>query len=278
MENSPTISICIPTYNQTIHLKKLLFSIYNQKEVSYEIIITDDSTTNDVEQLISSHNDNLNNPQINYFRNIPSLGAPKNWNFGISLAKGEFIKLMHHDQWFEDDYALKKQLNQIANEKNTFVFTAVKNNFRGRVYEFSLRKQDLINIIAEPENLIIKNLIGGPSAILYPRNADILFDEKIIWLVDVDFYLQLFRKGFKIKFINEVHYTSMIDFDSLTNNNLIDSEKQLIEYSYLYKKYISKLPFFKRIKYFISIYRIIKLPLKPKNYILQFFRFFKKII
>ena len=277
MENILQISICIPTYNQTIHLKKLLVSIFNQKEVSYEIIVTDDSTTNDVEELIHTHNSNINNHQINYFRNNPSLGAPKNWNFGISLAKGEFIKIMHHDQWFEDDYALKKQLDQIVKEKNTFVFTAVKNVFRGRVYDFRISKKELEDIKSEPEKLILANLIGGPTAILYPKSANIQFDEKIIWLVDIDFYLQLFKKGFKIKFIDEVHYTSMTDFDSLTNNNLIDSEKQLIEYSYLYKKYLSKLPIFKRIKYFFEIYKIIILPLKPKNYILQFFRLLKKI-
>ena len=278
MENIPQISICIPTYNQTIHLKKLLVSIFNQKEVSYEIIVTDDSTTNDVEELIQTHNSNINNHQINYFRNNPSLGAPKNWNFGISLAKGEFIKIMHHDQWFEDDYALKKQLDQIVKEKNTFVFTAVKNVFRGRVYDFRISKKELEDIKSEPEKLILANLIGGPTAILYPKSANIQFDEKIIWLVDIDFYLQLFKKGFKIKFIDEVQYTSMTDFDSLTNNNLIDSEKQLIEYSYLYKKHVSSLPFLKRIKYFFEIYKIIILPLKPKNYILQFFRLFKKIL
>lgn len=278
MEKKTIISICIPTYNQTIHLKKLLFSIYNQKEVSYEIIITDDSTTNDVEQLISSHKKNSNNPPILYFRNSPSLGAPKNWNFGISLAKGDFIKIMHHDGWFEDEFALKKLLDKIQYKKNTFVFSAVRNDVNDRVFNYRISEENFISIKKEPEKLILANLIGGPSGILYPNHLDSKFDESIIWLVDIEFYLQLFKKGFNIEYIDEILYTSKVDGDSLTNNNLINSEKQLEEYSYLFNKYIKSLPFLKRVKYFIRIYKIIKLPLKKKNKSLQFARFLKRII
>jgi glycosyltransferase involved in cell wall biosynthesis len=276
--NQPLISICIPTYNQTIHLKKLLATIFNQKDVNLEIIVTDDSTTEDVENLIKETNAKFSSIPIKYIKNNPSLGAPQNWNLGMSLANGEFIKIMHHDQWFEDDYALKKQLNEIIDSKNTFVFSAVKNNFRGRIFNFNITKEEFEAIIKEPEKLILANLIGGPSAILFPRSANIFFDEKIIWLVDIEFYLQLFKKGYKVKFINETLYTSMTDFDSLTNNNLIDSEKQLYEYSYLYNKYIKQLDYKARINYFIGIYKILILPLKRKNYLIQLFRFLKRIV
>ena len=274
----PLISICIPTYNQTIHLQKLIISILNQKEVNYEIIVTDDSSNNDVQLLIEKFNSNLEEKQILYFRNSPALGAPKNWNFGLSLAKGEYIKPMHHDQWFEDDFALKKLLSILLNNKNTFVFSAAINNFRGKVFEFRIKKNELNDIINEPEKLILANLIGGPTAILYPSNAKIIFDEKIIWLVDVEFYLQLFRKGYKVKYIDECLYTSMTDFDSLTNNNLIDTEKQLYEYSYLYNKYTKNLSRIKKLKYAYKIDKIIKLQIKKKQLIIQTIRFIKRIL
>ena len=65
MNRAPLISICIPTYNQTIHLKKLIHTILNQKEVDYEIIITDDSSTDDVQYLIQEFNSNLESNPIN---------------------------------------------------------------------------------------------------------------------------------------------------------------------------------------------------------------------
>jgi glycosyltransferase involved in cell wall biosynthesis len=276
MTTQPLISVCIPTYNQTIHLRKLLNTTFSQKEVSFEVIISDDSSTNDVAELVNEFKNIGFN--IDYYKNTPALGAPKNWNYGISLAKGEYIKIMHHDQWFEDDFALKKLLDKIIHDKKTFVFSACKNDFRGRISEFRMNSIQLENIKKEPENLILANLIGGPTAILYHRDANIQYDEKIIWLVDVEFYLQLFRKGFKIEYIDEILYTSMTDVDSLTNNNLIDTEKQLYEYSYLFNKYVKKHSVFKRFKYLIGIYKILILQLNKKSYLTQLVRLIKRII
>jgi glycosyltransferase involved in cell wall biosynthesis len=278
MNPTPLISICIPTYNQTIHLKKLIHTILSQKEVNYEIIITDDSSTDEVQHLIQEFNSNLESNTINYYRNTPALGAPENWNFGLSLAKGDYIKPMHHDQWFEDEYALKKLLDKIIDKKNTFVFSAAKSIFRGETSDFRIKPDDLTAIIKEPEKLILANLIGGPTAILYPKEANLIFDEKIIWLVDVEFYLQLFNLGYEVEYIDECLYTSMTDFDSLTNNNLIDTEKQLYEYSYLFNKFMKKYSLFKRIKYVIEIFNILKLQLNPKSYLTQFIRLLKRII
>jgi glycosyltransferase involved in cell wall biosynthesis len=276
MTAQPLISVCIPTYNQTIHLRKLLNTTFSQKEVALEVIISDDSSTNDVAELVDEFKNNGFN--IIYYKNTPALGAPKNWNYGISLAKGEYIKIMHHDQWFEDDFALKKLLSKIIHDKKTFVFSACQNDFRGNISEFRMNSIQLENIKKEPENLILANLIGGPTAILYHRDANIQYDEKIIWLVDVEFYLQLFSKGFKVEYIDEILYTSMTDADSLTNNNLIDTEKQLYEYSYLFNKYVKKHSVFKRFKYIIGIYKILILQLNKKSYLTQLARFIKRII
>jgi glycosyltransferase involved in cell wall biosynthesis len=276
MTAQPLISICIPTYNQTIHLSKLLDSIFLQRQVSYEVIVTDDSTTDDVFHLINHYVKKGNN--IKYIKNRPSLGAPNNWNFGISLAKGKFIKIMHHDGWFEDEFALKKLLDKIKDKKNSFVFSAVRNDFNNKIYSYNISEKNLFNIRKEPENLILANLIGGPSGILYPNNLNLKFDENIIWLVDIEFYLQLLKKGLTLEYIDQILYTSKVDSDSLTINNMVNTEKQLYEYSYLFNKYVKQLPFFRRIKYITGIYKILILPLNKKSYLTQLARFIKRII
>jgi len=273
---TPFVSVCIPTYNQTIHLKKLIISILKQEEINFEIIISDDSTNNDVSNLVIEFNSE--GASIKYFKNSPSLGAPQNWNYAISLASGDYIKIMHHDQWFEDNLALYKLYNKIKDDKNKFVFCAVKNNFKGIVSELILTDEQFNKFNNEPEQLILANLIGGPSAILYHKDIKIKYDEKIIWLVDIDFYLQLYKNGYKAEYINEVLYTSMTDFDSLTIDNLVNSEKQLYEYSYLFNKYIKKLPIKKRIIYLFEIFKILKIVINKKSYTTQFFRLLKRVI
>ena len=106
--SSDLISVCIPTYNQTKFLKKTIDSVIAQKDVLVEIIISDDSTTYEVSDLIEEYINKYS--FIKYFINNPSKGSPENWNYVISKATGNFIKIMHHDEWFINEFALNKFL------------------------------------------------------------------------------------------------------------------------------------------------------------------------
>jgi glycosyltransferase involved in cell wall biosynthesis len=95
----PFISICIPAYKRLPYLKRLLASIAEQSYKHYEIIVSDDSDDDSVHHFLQSFNQLVS---IQYFKNTPSLGTPANWNAAISKAKGEWIKLMHDDDWFSN--------------------------------------------------------------------------------------------------------------------------------------------------------------------------------
>ena len=47
----PKVSICIPAYNNVNEVKRLLESIFLQRFKNYEIILTDDSTNNEISEL-----------------------------------------------------------------------------------------------------------------------------------------------------------------------------------------------------------------------------------
>mgnify|MGYP000471390400 CR=1 FL=1 len=54
---------------------------------------------------------------IQYIRNKETLGTPKNWTAGIPYASGQWIKVMHDDDYFSDADSLNAFANAIDDEK-----------------------------------------------------------------------------------------------------------------------------------------------------------------
>src|SRR6478735_2601277 len=121
---SAKISICIPAYKRTAYLKRLLDSVAIQTFKDFEVIVSDDSPDNSVETVCNEYAEKF---KLLYFKNAAALGTPANWNFGISKANGDWIKLMHDDDWFADENALAVFARHT--DKSKFIFSAYSNHY-----------------------------------------------------------------------------------------------------------------------------------------------------
>ncbi len=91
---NPLISIAMTTYNGEVFLEAQLESIVNQTYPNIEIIICDDSSTDQTLNILQkySHIDN-----ITYYSNTAQLGVVKNFEKALSLCRGEYIALADQD-------------------------------------------------------------------------------------------------------------------------------------------------------------------------------------
>lgn len=242
---SVKVSICIPTYNQTEFLKKNLQSIVEQTYTNYEIIITDDSTTNEVEELVNQFF-NTNSVKYTYHKNTRSLGSPANWNKAISLAQGEYIKILHHDDWFKEKNSLERFVNALDDHPNSNLAFSATSIFNVKDNSYSINKPDfdyLKALSGDPLVLFNNNRIGAPSAIIYRASTDIRFDERISYLVDVDFYLQILKANSNATFIDEALIVNVSNLDTQVTASSINKKTQIGEYCYMYNKwYKGKFP------------------------------------
>jgi glycosyltransferase involved in cell wall biosynthesis len=198
----PLVSVCIPAYNQLSDFKKALNSVFIQEFKDYEIIVTDDSSNDEIYEFLKS-NDYLH--QVRYTKNNPSLGSPLNWNKAISLSAGDFIKILHHDDQFFDERSLGKFVDALLCRPGIdMVFCSVLNQDvrTGLAHLHRPSAQDLRALTLNPGVLLSGNFIGPPSAILFRSPIKHLFNKKLKWLVDIEFYIQNWP-GSRIHFIPE---------------------------------------------------------------------------
>lgn len=233
---NPIVSICIPTYKQKEYLQRCLVSVLEQDLKNFELIISDDTQDDSLEIFIKSI---LKDFPYRYKRNIPSKGMPENWNSAILDAKGKYIKVLHHDDFFTQSNSLKLMVDEIEKQKGVFLFcqTDVWHVKTGIHHIHKISKKQLNFLKNKPEFLFFKNMIGSPSATIYLNNLLLKYDNRLKWLVDIDFYLQILFQKKKIVYLNKplistIHGTE----DQVTGFVLNDNELQIKEHVILFNK------------------------------------------
>ena len=216
MKESPLISICIPAYKRIDYLQKLLDSVSIQTYKDYEVIITDDSPDESVGNFVIKFHAIKN---IRYYKNIKVLGTPENWNESIRKANGKWIKLMHDDDWFDNENSLQLFYEATLQKPGCSFFFSAYNN----VYELSNSKKPVylkwdgyFMLWLSPLNLFKKQYIGNPSCTLIKREIDLFYDSDFKWVVDFEFYIRCLKKNKKFNYINKALINVSINREQVT--------------------------------------------------------------
>lgn len=229
MKSAPLISICIPAYKQVDYLRRLLDSVSIQTFKGFEVVITDDSPDNSVELLLKEYK---SIPNLTYYKNKQPLGTPENWNEAIRKASGNWIKLMHNDDWFATDDALQQFFNTVQQNPNTdFFYSAFQNieanSKRKEVVKMSAADKAFLN--SNPYHLLKKVYIGNPSCTLVRNGLDIFYDKRYKFIVDFDYYIRLIQQTGMPVYINEVLINVGFHDEQVTTYTKYNPEVQIPE-------------------------------------------------
>jgi len=229
---TPAVSICIPTYCQTDFLKDTLDSVVAQNFQDYELIISDDSPNDSVEKLLENYDFS---GKLFYVRNSPALGSPANWNQAARLAKGQLIKLLHHDDGFSSPTSLTEFVDLIGGDpKVGIAFSGV--NTQSAQDQSSKQhyanSRDLINLKSDPLALMLKNCIGPPSATIIRRQSFKPYRENLKWLVDVFQYGEILADTNFVATPKPLIYSTSDAEHQITH--FFKHNPKLVVYEYLY--------------------------------------------
>lgn len=198
----PKVSVIIPTFNRANLIQRSIHSLFNQTVQDFEIIIADDASTDNTEQIIKNYNDN----RIIYFKLLKNSGQCVSRNQAIKIARGDYIGFLDSDdEWLPEK--IEKQLS---------VFEKSFDPKLAAVYCGFIEKDEIKNKteIINRDNLrgdIYVNLLSGfcpstPTMFLVKKDTLIKvngFDEKLPTFVDYDLWLRIAKEGYTFDFVDE---------------------------------------------------------------------------
>jgi len=197
----PQVSIVIPAYNSGPLLRDTLAGIRSQTFQNFEIIVVDDGSTDDTQQIVTS-----TAPAVRFYRQS-NQGPAAARNRGVSLALGEYIAFCDHDD--------------IWNERHLETLLAVflKNASTAMAFDNAIHCS-IEALDGVPHNLPghEKTLVGGPVTIKQVWQCCVasmsvvmvrkrIFDKlgglhpKIWGLDDLHFYLRL-ASQYTVRFVD----------------------------------------------------------------------------
>ncbi|AEV99347.1 hypothetical protein A4D02_34090 [Niastella koreensis] len=203
MSDPVLISICIPAYKHIDFLERLLNSLTVQTFRNFEVVVTDDSPDDSVKNVCVQFQQLLH---LRYSRNAVTLGTPENWNEGMRLAQGKWIKMIHDDDWLATENSLQRFADAIEAHPNAaFFFCAYRNNWigSGRTKDVAINSFYYKELLKQPAVLFSGNMVGPPSVVLHRNDKTFFYDNRVKWVVDIDFYIRYLKTTTAV-FIPEV--------------------------------------------------------------------------
>lgn len=100
-----TLSIGLPVYNGENFLEETLQSILNQSFMDFELIISDNGSTDLTQDICLKYK--KADPRIKYYRYENNRGAAWNYNNVFKYAKGHYFKYLNHDDLYHPFYLEK---------------------------------------------------------------------------------------------------------------------------------------------------------------------------
>lgn len=196
---APLASVLIPVYNGEPFLTQCLDSILAQQFANYEVLISDDGSTDGSRAIIERYA--AKDPRIRWWKNPQNLGQTQNHNACLREARGEFIKFVHQDDKLLSVSALQKLVDALADHPAAALVGSASDvidehsQLKDRRALFKAGVWDGKQIIQAGFEAVGNN-IGEPSVVMFRKvqaERGFLNDYRQLW--DLEMWYHLLEQG-----------------------------------------------------------------------------------
>lgn len=236
---SELVSIITPSYNASEFIKSTLDSIINQSYLDWELLVTDDCSSDSTWQILNEYS--KKDKRIKCFRLKENAGAAVARNNSLSNANGRFIAFCDCDDVWSAE-KLTKQVDFMKKHDAPISFTAY-----GVCSEDLLTEDyEIRTPISIDYNGYLKNTIIGMSTSMIDRNIVEPFEfYNIRTRQDTYLWISLLKRGHLAYGLNEKLVKYRIRNNSISANKFKAAKRVWFLYYEL-----EKLGLFKSLYYF----------------------------
>jgi glycosyltransferase involved in cell wall biosynthesis len=227
MSKYPIVSIITPTYNHEKYIGKCIESVLNQTLTNWEMIIINDGSKDDTEEIVLQYSD----PRIRYFKqdNIGPTKLDVTYNKALSLCRGDLIAILEGDDFWPPK-KLEEQIKAFSDPEVIFShgrFKLYYERTNGCIMREGIRRE----VSSILNNKPIGNILFDIFDDLVPRAVTVMIRksalEKIggfrmsgkLLSVDLATFLELALQG-KFKYVNSNLGFWRRHYDAITFKNL----------------------------------------------------------
>lgn len=214
----PKISVIIPVYNGEKYIQRCIDSVFNQTYSNVEIIVVNDGSTDNTENILKSYSNIV-------LINKKNEGVSRARNTGLSLATGDYVYFCDADDYLEKDafeILVKEYAESDLLRFGHYVVDGEKKKEKKNtddvlaLVDLTFDSKKLLEyLVSNKTEGHLWNYLFKLSVI---KDNKILFDEELFYQEDVMFLLEYCLKIKNVKVISNPYYNYCVNENSVTKN------------------------------------------------------------
>lgn len=253
MNNTPLVSVILPTYNRAELIPRAIDSVLTQTYANWELIIWDDGSIDDTEKIVRSYNDD----RIKYCYE-ENHGVSYARNKAISISGGEYVAFLDSDdEWVGEKLAVQVEVMNTNSQIDVLfsdyidIIESIQKKYRtfeqySNVMKLlELEKVDSSLFVIKrgiPEILSFENFIATDSVIfrrkLLERTGPFL--ESLQGPEDFELWWRMGIEGACFAFVDKVFLTRFKPEGSLSSPGILSFENVIKGLDICLQKTLSK--------------------------------------
>ena len=226
---NPFFSIVIPTYNRADLIVKAIESVFSQTSTDWELIIIDDGSTDNTEEVVRA----LKDQRIKYYYQ-KNKGRSAARNYGIEKTSGTYICFLD-----SDDYYLENHLSNFyeAIKKENFPIAFFYCNINYQVNEEIFRNDPLATEFNNNLDFVLSSTIHSQQTCIHKNilNQE-KYNNKFEIGEDIELWVRIFDK-FPVYHLPEFTVVILQHDGRTVNIKNIESYKAIQPlYKHIFKK------------------------------------------